>query len=277
MSTEIKTLEAGQILINYQLLDEVLFPQKFLRMGLAAFNLEKLTNGYMTKVPPIIGAHPLAVVRGAIDLGQSSSQVIDSKLPLLGVEQMSGSPEIIPLGLAQTQKYEVTPEFIEILRSVPVDERMYPLSLIDDIEQIAITKTENESKLLLYANSLIKRSGVRISAWSADFEVTRILKKTLESLMIEFYRAIQKYGIKPESYSIEPALYNFDIGEVLFGCEISLPYLIRNMNYLIDVDLVEIKEFDLAVFNSDSIMTISPYGKPEEKFQFAGPDNTLGN
>ncbi len=259
MSKDVNTLDKNtQILINYQILDEVLFPQKFLKSALPFFNLEKLSNGHIRNVPTIIGAHPLAVLRGAEIKGESSRSIIDSKLPLIGVEQLQVKPQAITLGVHETKQYEVNENYLDMLENTPIDERVFPQELLDNLRSVYEQRIANDNKLFIQAHSIIKSTGTHISIWTASFESTRLLKKVIESLVIEFYRKIQEFGIKPEEYTLQPALYNFDIGEILFGAEFSLPFMIRNMNYLIDLSLEEVAEFEIGFI-------LSPLGKPDEK------------
>ena len=277
IDTLVKKNDSGkifQVLLNHQVIDEVLFPQKFLKSNLPFINLKELSHGHIQNVPPIIGAHPLAVLRGVSGDGSDVSGIIDSKLPLIGVEQMATRPEKITLGVHQTQKYALTQEFVDILEAVPHDERMFTQTMIDNIKTVMNERLSLDppQKLFMFANSYIKSTGTKISIWTATFEATHLLKKAIESLIIEFYRAIQEFGVKPQEFTLEPSLYNFDTtGEMLYGAEFSLPFFMRNMNYIIDIDMVEIQEFDFGVFETQSCFFLSPFGDPDETFRIGVP------
>lgn len=270
VNSDLDTL-GDSIIINMQYIDEIIFPIKFFRAALSAYKLDEISNDHIPKEVPIIAAHPLAVLRGGDD--------IESKLPMIGIEQMRTSPHNpLVLGVNQTKLYDLTIEFLAKLESVPKDERAFPGSLLENLKQLYKERNFNENGSLLpeeerkpmyvSANSIIKSTGTKISLWTAEIEATRILKKVFESALIEFYRSVQKYKVKPEPYVLEPNLYNFDYGQTLYGCEFSVPYNIMNMNYIINIDVDIIKNFDIGVFDSDSCMFISPAGIPEEVFTF---------
>lgn len=269
-STDVKTMPTNGILINFPAIDEVIFTQKFLSNNLKFMHLKDLSNGQIENVPPVIGAHPLAVI------GDDKNNL--AKLPMIGVEQTTGVPEEIQLGLHQSKKYAMTQEWLDKLGRIPTDERMFPQSLLDNIQRIYSDRKVNDVPLYLHANSVIEETGVQISAWTADYEQTRILKKVMKSLMIEFYRGIKAYGVHPLKYTLEPSLYSWTAGELLFGAEITLPFMMRNMNYIIDVDLQEIKGVDVGIFGSEdgkSLLFFRPMDI-EEGIMFGGKEVKYG-
>lgn len=268
MSQEATTLPTNSILINYPAIDEILFPQKFIKTNMRAYNLSELSNGHIPNAPTTIGAHPLAILRGKTESGSSNADIVESTLPLIGFEQMTTSPESITLGVHPSKRYIVTPEFIQKLTDIPQDERMFSESVLTALSDAI----ENNDETLLTTNSIMKNTGSKISIWTKDYESTRLLKKSVDSLVIEFYRAIQKYGVKPQDYNLEPSLYNWDFGETLFGCEFNLPFIMRNMNYIVDLDLQLVKEFDIGIFETGSTTILSPFGIPGEEFVIGNPD-----
>jgi len=242
------TLPEASILLNWPAIDETEFVIGFLKSGIPSYQMDRITNGHMKRDIQVADAHPIAIAEAM------SEKIGDfqSRLPLIGVEQVHVSPDSLILGANQSQAYEVSEEFVARIEAIRPDNRMYPPELPQLLRSMLAEKAKNGEKLYVYMNSVVERTAIQISAWSASAESNRYIKKMLKSLMIEFYRGIQKYGVKPEAYSMTPNLYNFDYGEILYGCEMEIPLLMQNVNYLIDISLTELKHFDIGIYDSQA-------------------------
>ncbi len=247
-SKRVKTLPKSGILFNWPSFDEVQFTTEFLKSALPAYYLDKLSNGHIKREITVVDAHPIAVAE-TFNTQQGEFQ---SRLPLIGIEQLSVSPETLMLGANESAAYQVTEDWIAKIEEIPKSNRMFPDEFIQILRSHLAEKQAKNDKLYVFANSMIERTAIQISAYSASSEANRIIKKVLKSLMIEYYRGIQKFGVKPEMYSMQPNLYNFDYGETLYGCELEIPFLMRNTNYIIDIDLTELKHFDIGIYDSNA-------------------------
>lgn len=244
------TLPTSALLLNWPAIDETEFVIGFLKSGIPAYQLDRITNGHLKREIQVADAHPIAI---AETMSEKAGE-FQARLPLIGVEQVHISPDALILGTNQSQAYNVTEEFIARIEAIRPDNRMYPPELPTLLRTMLAEKAAKGQQLFVYMNSVIERTAVQISAWSSSSEANRYIKKMLKSLMIEFYRGIQKYGVKPESYSMTPNLYNFDYGETLYGCELEVPFLMQNVNYIIDIGLTELKHFDIGMYDSNAVL-----------------------
>ena len=242
------TLPTSSILLNWPAIDETEFAIGFLKSGIPSYQMDRVTNGHLKREIQVADAHPIAIA----ETMSEQPGAFQSRLPIIGVEQVHISPDALILGANQSPAYDVTEEFIQRIENIRPDNRMYPPEMPALLRNMLAKKAEKGEKLFVYMNSVIERTAIQISAWSASSESNRYIKKMLKSLMIEFYRGIQKYGVKPESYSMTPNLYNFDYGETLYGCELEIPFLMQNVNYIIDIGLTELKHFDIGMYDSSA-------------------------
>lgn len=247
MSTplNVQTLPSTSLLFNWTQIDEIEFTTSFLKGAQKHYRLDKVTNGHIKKDITIGDIHPIAALESM--KAEANAQ---ARLPMIGVEQVSVSPDQLILGSNQTAAYGVDEKFLGLLEAITPENRMFTQEFLDQIR--SLLHERGEKPLYIYRNSIIERTSLQISAWSQTTETNRYIKKFLKSVMIEFYRAIQKYGIKPEMYSMAPNLYNFDYGETIYGCELEIPFLMLNANYIIDIDLTEIKHFDIGIYDSNA-------------------------
>jgi hypothetical protein len=277
--TDVKTVPTGGILLNFPAIDETLLTIKFFKNNLKYMHLKELSNGQIQDVPPVIGAHPLAVV--------NNESSLLSKLPMIGIEPITTIPEEIQIGVHPSDGFRVNQEWIDKLKNIPTDEKMFPDSLLENIQIIFDKRTTDGRNLYVHANSVIEEGGVQISLWSASYEQTRILRKVIKSLLIEFYRGIQKYGVKPSKYTLEPMLYSWsEAGDALYGSEFTLPFMTRNMNYIIDIELQEIKNVGVGVYglvDSETFLFFRPFDVEEgvlfgrEEVEYGIKDELINN
>ena len=282
---DVTTLRKGQIVVNRQMFDEEFFVQSFLRNAINAYNIESITNGVIKNNLAIIGMHPIAALRSGATEAENGFLAVkggmDGKLPIIGVEQMTTGPhEQTPLGVSEKRKYTLDAKFLDDLEAMPFPEKIFPVDLIPHLRAELEKRCKNEDgtdkdpgeidPILVSANAIIKRSGVHIHAWAATADSKRYLKRVIESSIIEFYRAIQKFGAKPEPYTMEPGQYNFEFGETLHGVEFTLPFILQNMNYLIDLDIQVIKNFDIGILDTQTCWFLTPSGSDEEPWVFGG-------
>lgn len=239
-----KTLPETAILFNWAAIDEIEFAVSFLKQAQKAYRLDKVTNGHIKSDISISDIHPIAILET-----QKGDQ---SRLPIIGVEQVQVSPDQMILGANQSAAYVVTSEFIDRLDAITPENRMFAPDFTAHLRSLLEERGSNP--LYVYRNTMIERTSLQISAWSQSSEANRYIKKFLKSVMIEFYRAIQKHQVKPEMYSMSPNLYNFDYGETIYGCELELPFLMPNANYIVDIGLTELRHFDIGMYDSDATL-----------------------
>jgi len=233
-------------LLSWPAIDEIAFTIKYLKEAFAQIPLEELSGKKIKRVPDVIGAHPLVVVR-------SGDGVNPSILPIIGVESVSARPEDIAFGVYPTESSPVTPELLEDWRNVPEGERLFLLSDIAAIEQEMQTRALAGNALYVKTHSLIEDVTMQISAWSADYEVTRLLKRVMRTILIEMYRGLHGRGAKPGLYEMMPNLYNFEFSETLFGFEVTIPLMYRIINYIIDTGENRINGVELAWYNEQTM------------------------
>lgn len=246
MNTEklsLKTLPKNGIMFNWAAIDEIEFATAFFRDAQEAYKLPKITNGHIKANIPIVDMHPLAMLE--------TMKGDQAKLPIIGIEHVHTTPDQLILGNNQSAAYGVDETFIKMLEDITPENRMFTAELPAQLRSLLATRGDN-NPLYIFRNTMLERSSIQISAWSGASETNRYIKKFIKSVMIEFYRAIQKQQVKPEIYSLQPNLYNFDYGETLYGCELEMPFLMPNANYIVDIDLTELKHFDIGIYDSNA-------------------------
>jgi hypothetical protein len=250
MSQPVDTLPEHGLLFPYSPIDEAMFIRKFFVSAFDKMQLNKVTRGHVKKSPTVVGSHVLAVVRAEGKDGNFGNAL--AKLPMMGIEHTASSPGTIPLGVNETKRYEVDAGFIAMLAATPDDEKMFSDESLDVLKSVYAQRKAASSPLFVFANSVIERAEIQTSLWSADYEVTRKLKKIQKNLMIELYRAIKSYGVQPDAYQMTPSLYNMEYGDLLYGVDCTIPILFQNINYIVDVDVKEIKAVDIGIYNSQA-------------------------
>ncbi len=233
-------------LLSWPAIDEIAFTIKYLKDAYGQIPLDKLSGNKIKKVPDIIGAHPLVVVR-------SGDGINSSILPIVGVESVSARPEDIGIGVYPTESAPVTQSLIDAWRGVPDEEKLFLQSDIDAIESEMILREQTGGHLYVKTHSLLEDVTMQISVWSADYEVTRLLKRVMRTILIEMYRILHSRGAKPGQYEMMPNLYNFEFGETLFGFEVTIPMMYRTINYIIDTGENVIKGVELARYNEQTM------------------------
>ena len=194
---------------------------------------------------------------------------------MMSVEHTISRPQQITLGTGETVRYAVADEFISRLKGIPKDERLFAPSKLEALEVIFKQRCAEKKPLYVFANSIISYDEIQLSLWSADKEVTRILRRLMKSLMIELYRAINAFKVKADDYEMTPSQYNMENGELLFGAELTIPLLSKNVNYIVDVKVSEVKEVAIGLYNSEALSDVGSISGRRLFFQSVGSDAGL--
>lgn len=258
------------ILINVSGIEPQVFCVELLQSAMRYVDLASLSRGEIQGSMPVVSQHPLTVVQNENIVKEGDELKARSKLPIVGVEtsRISENEQTIGQSLSFSP---VNKEFIEFLKQRYKDSEILATDKqIKAVEDEYNTRQEQDRELYVETVNRMEQAVIQIACWSTQISINRFMQRFLRSMSLEFMRSMRQHGVMVSDFDVQPSLYNFDFGEILYGTEMTFTVTYRNINYLIDMTVEQIKNVDIGVYNTKSNLFFRPANMPEHGLTMTG-------